>query len=83
MNDLSRFNEKTDTLLEMEVSWRKQYRHRKPCKDWLEHERIYGYGFCRHYALARRRHFKKEIDALWDFNEWDGKLYNWAYISNK
>ena len=83
MNDLSRYNEKVGAILEMEKEWRKNYKHRKPCKDWILHEKTYGYGFCKHYAMARKKHFEREIRALWDISDWDGKIYNWVYISNK
>ena len=83
MNTLSRIDEKVDALLEMEKAWRKTYVHRKPCKDWLEHEKVFGYGFCKHYVKARRKHFEKQIDELWNMKNWDGKFYNWVYISNE
>lgn len=83
MNSLSRFDEKIDVILEMEKAWRKTYVHRRPCDEWLKHKEIFGYGFCKHYVRARRKHFKKQIDELWDITKWDGNLYNWVYISNR
>jgi hypothetical protein len=83
MNTLSRFDEKVDALLEMEKAWRKTYNHRKPCNDWIQHKKLFGYGFCKHYVAARKRHFRTEIEELWNMENWDGKLYSWVYISNK
>ncbi len=84
MSDQSRFSEKVNAILEMEKAWGKEWKHKNPlCKEWQEHLRIYGYGFCKHYAEARTEQFKEAILDLWDITKWDGKLYNWVYISNK
>lgn len=41
-------------------AWRKAggFRHKKPCEEWLNGKR------CSHYAKARYRHFKTEIDTM-------------------
>ena len=87
MNEISNFDKNIEAFLEMEKEWRKTYRHRKPCKEWKEHEKLYGYGFCKHYAKARKKHFSEVIeDIIEDTLEpkrWNGKVNTWIYISNK
>ena len=41
-------------------AWRKSggFNHKKPCQEWLDGKR------CSHYAKARYRHFKTEIDSM-------------------
>jgi hypothetical protein len=50
----------SDALLAKTEEWKKAggFTHRKPCKEWKQHKN------CNHYARARYRHFKPEIDAL-------------------
>lgn len=84
MNDLSRFSDKVNAILEMEREWRKDWKHKCPlCEEWQNHINVYGYGFCKHYAKARKDKFRRPISELWDMTEWDGKLYSWVYISNR
>ena len=61
----------------------KTWKHLNPCEEWKTYVSIHGIGYCRHYAFARYRKFKKEIDALSDMENWNGKLIKWVYISNK
>ncbi len=83
MVQLSRFHEKVVDLDTEEEIWRKTWKHKDPCDEWNLYVRLYGRGFCKHYAQARYIRFKKEIDSLWDIGEWDGKVNKWVYISNK
>ncbi len=41
-------------------AWRKAggFRHKKPCQEWLNGKR------CSHYAKARYKRFKTEIDSM-------------------
>ena len=54
-------------LLDAEVeSWRKTWKHRNPCEDWKQNEKLWGRGHCKHYANAEYKKFKKEIDSLFE-----------------
>lgn len=44
--------------------WGESWMHEKPCKEWLQQEEIFGKGFCKHYAEARYKQFKGDIDSI-------------------
>ena len=50
----------SDVLWERTETWRINggFKHKKPCSDWLQGKR------CSHYAKARTRHFKLELNEL-------------------
>ena len=52
--------EKRDELWQKTEQWKEDggFKHRKPCPQWKRGLR------CEHYAKARYRHFKTEIDDL-------------------
>ena len=59
-NNLSTLREQSDLILAKAEQWKNEggFRHRKPCKEWIR------YKHCDHYAIARYRHFKGEIDLI-------------------
>ena len=60
----SAFVRNSDELWKETEEWRRGWIHQNPCKNWLEHERAHGFGFCQHYAGARYRVFRAKIDML-------------------
>lgn len=81
MNTLEKFKVKAEKIEEMEVAWKKRWKHREPpCEEWSLNEKLYGEGDCKHYAKARARHFKAEIRELWDISKWDEDPQDWIYI---
>jgi hypothetical protein len=53
---------RSDEVWRKTEEWRKTggFKHRKPCEEWLNGER------CSHYAKARYKHFKTEIDSIFN-----------------
>ena len=79
----SRHHENVLDLVKEEKEWKKTWKHENPCEEWKTYVSIHGIGYCKHYAIARYRSFKREIDALSDIENWNGKLIKWVYIFNK
>jgi len=52
--------DRSDRLFQKTEIWKKSggFKHKKPCKDWLAGKN------CSHYAKARYKHFKQEIDSI-------------------
>ena len=50
----------SDEVYKKTEAWRRKggFKHRNPCKEWLRGKR------CLHYAKARYRHFKPDIDKI-------------------
>jgi hypothetical protein len=61
-----RFISQAEKVLFETEEWRKTWKHRKPCRDWIQHEQAFGYGFCKHYAQARYRKYKQMIDSIFN-----------------
>jgi len=54
----------TMNQINSEISdWRNLWVHKKPCKEWKEHEKIHSKGFCKHLIDARHRKFGKRIET--------------------
>jgi hypothetical protein len=60
------FIEKSDQLWKETEEWKKTWKHRKPCKEWEQNEKIHGNGFCKHYVNARYRQFKGKIHSIFE-----------------
>jgi hypothetical protein len=52
------WRKKANTLLIKQRVWKESWKHRKPCKDWTEKRD------CKHFVIARYRHFKKEVNEI-------------------
>lgn len=55
-------------------SWRNSWEHKNPCKEWEEHKRIHGHGFCKHLVEARHKKFGKRIELILDELKLGGKF---------
>ncbi len=54
----SDWRKKADILSFKQRIWKENWRHRKPCREWKEKKD------CKHFVVARYRHFKKDVDEL-------------------
>jgi hypothetical protein len=60
MSNLQHLQERSAEILAKAEKWKNEggFAHNKPCKDWKTNKD------CIHYAKARYKHFKAEIDLL-------------------
>jgi hypothetical protein len=63
------FVDNANTLWKETEEWKNKWQHRKPCRDWKEHEKTHGSGFCKHYVEARYKKYKERIVSLFDLSE--------------